>query len=464
VIEMFRGKVRQVHLVGIGGTGMCGIAEVLLNLGFEVSGSDLRESEVVRRLRSLGARVAIGHAPENVAGADVVVRSTAVKPSNVEVQAAVQHAIPVIRRAEMLAELMRMKHGIAAAGTHGKTTVTSMLATCLHAAKLDPTVIIGGRLDRFGSNAQHGAGPYLVAEADESDGSFMLLAPTVAVITNVDPEHLEHYGSFEKLVDTFVDFANKVPFYGYAVLCLDHPVVQEMLPRIRRRVVTYGLSVQADYRGEELGYDAFESRFAVWRGEERLGEIGLGMPGVHNVSNALASIATAVELDIPFEIAAAALEGFTGVQRRFTLRGEAAGRLVVDDYGHHPEEIDATLGAARRGFPERRVVAVFQPHRFSRLSRLRAEFSRCFNQADEVVVCPVYRAGEEPIEGLDHRIMAQEIRAHGHRSVHAVDSLDQAVEHLVQTGREGDIVLTLGAGDVNRVCGDLLERLGGAAR
>ncbi len=463
MIEMFRGKVRQVHFVGIGGTGMCGIAEVLLNMGFEVSGSDLREGEVVERLRALGARVAIGHAAENVAGADVLVRSTAVKQDNVEIQAANLLAVPVIRRAEMLAELMRMKHGLAAAGTHGKTTVTSMLATCLHAAGLDPTVIIGGRLDRFGSNAQHGLGPYLVAEADESDGSFMLLAPTVAVVTNVDPEHLDHYGSFDKLVDTFVDFANKVPFYGYAVLCLDHPVVQEMLPRVRRRVVTYGLSVQADYRGEELSYSAFDSRFAVWRGSERLGEVNLGMPGVHNVRNALASVATAVELDIPFDTAAAALEGFSGVQRRFTLRGEAAGRLVVDDYGHHPEEITATLAAARRGFADRRIVAVFQPHRFSRLARLRAEFARCFNQADEVVVCPVYRAGEAPVAGLDQHSVAAEIRAHGHRNVCAVDGLDEAVEHLVATGGAGDIVLTLGAGDVNRVCRDLLERLGGAA-
>ncbi len=461
MIEMFRGKVRQVHFVGIGGTGMCGIAEVLLNMGFEVTGSDLREGEVVQRLRSLGAKVFIGHSPDNVAGSDVVVRSTAVRPDNVEIQAALQLAIPVIRRAEMLAELMRMKHGLAAAGTHGKTTVTSMLATCLHAAELDPTVIIGGRLDRFGSNAQLGAGPYLVAEADESDGSFMLLAPTVAVVTNVDPEHLDHYGSFEKLVDTFVDFANKVPFYGFAVLCLDHPVVQDMIPRIRRRVVTYGLSVQADYRGEELGYTEFDSHFAVWRESERLGEVRLGMPGVHNVSNALAALATAVELDIPFEIAAAALEGFGGIQRRFTLRGEAGGRLVVDDYGHHPEEISATLAAARRGFPDRRLVAVFQPHRYSRVSRLRAEFARCFNQADEVLVCPVYRAGEQPVEGLDECALESEIRGHGHRQVTAVSDLDQAVAHLVRSGRPGDLVITLGAGDVNRVCRDLLERLGG---
>ncbi len=457
---MFRGKVRQVHFVGIGGTGMSGIAEVLLNMGFAVTGSDLAAGEAVQRLRGLGAQVCIGHREENVAGADVVVRSTAVRAENVEIVAAARHGIPVIPRAEMLAELMRMKYGLAMAGTHGKTTVTSMLATVLHAAGLDPTVIIGGRLDRFGSNAQLGAGPYLVAEADESDGSFMLLAPTVAVVTNVDPEHLGHYGSFEKLVETFVAFTNKVPFFGYAVLCLDHPVVQRMLPQVRRRVVTYGLSVQADYRGEELEYSAFNSRFAVWRGQDRLGEVRLAMPGVHNVSNALAALATAVELDIPFQVAAQALEGFTGVQRRFTWCGEVAGRLVVDDYGHHPEEIMATLAAARGGFPERRLVAVFQPHRYSRVAQLQDEFARCFNQADEVVVCPIYRAGEAPVPGLDQHSLADAIRACGHRGVVAVDGLDQAVDHLLTSSRPGDLVMTLGAGDVNTVCRGLLDGLG----
>jgi UDP-N-acetylmuramate--alanine ligase len=463
-MEMFRGRIRRIHLVGIGGTGMNGIAEVLLNLGFAVSGSDLREGEVTARLQSLGATIHLGHAAEHVAGADVVVRSTAVSPDNVEIVVAQARGVPVIRRAEMLAELMRMKHGLAIAGSHGKTTVTSMVATCLHAADLDPTVIIGGRLDRLGSSARVGAGSWLVAEADESDGSFMLLAPTLAVVTNVEPEHLDHYGSFEALVDTFVDFANKVPFYGCTVLCLDDAVAREMLPRVRRRVVTYGLSVQADLRGEELGYSAFESRFAVWRGAERLGEVRLGMPGVHNVRNGVAAITAAMELDIPFAVAAQALEGFCGVQRRFTLRGEAAGRMVVDDYGHHPSEITATLSAARRGFPQRRLVAVFQPHRYSRVVQLQAEFARCFDPADEVLVCPIYRAGEEPIPGVDHVALAAALRSRGHRAVLSVDDLDAAVTHLVQAGRPGDLVVTLGAGDVNRVCTALLERLGGPSR
>ncbi|MFH1465528.1 MAG: UDP-N-acetylmuramate--L-alanine ligase [Pseudomonadota bacterium] len=458
---MFRGRVRRIHLVGVGGTGMNGIAEVLLSLGFAVSGSDLRAGEVCARLGSLGVEVHHGHAAEHVVGADVVVRSTAVRADNVEIEAAVARGIPVIRRAEMLAELMRMKHGLAVAGTHGKTTVTSMLATCLHGADLDPTVIIGGRLDRLGASARVGAGPHLVAEADESDGSFMLLAPTLAVVTNIEPEHLDHYGSFEALVETFVEFANKVPFYGCTVICLDDPVARELLPRIRRRVVTYGLSGQADLRAEELGYSAFESRFAVWRGAERLGEVCLGMPGVHNVRNAVAAIAAAMELDIPFGVAAGALEGFTGVQRRFTLRGEAAGRMVVDDYGHHPSEIAATLAAARRGFPERRLVAVFQPHRFSRVAQLQAEFARCFDPADEVLVCPIYRAGEEPIPGVDHFALAAAMRARGHRAALPMADLDAAVEHLLQRGGPGDLVVTLGAGDVNRVCAVLLERLGG---
>ncbi len=458
---MFRGKVRRIHFVGIGGTGMSGIAEVLSAMGYAVTGSDLRQGDAVLRLQTLGAQVQLGHAPGHVHGADVVVRSTAVSEENAEVVEAHRLGIPVIPRAEMLAELMRMKHGLAVAGTHGKTTVTSMLATCLHAAQLDPTVIIGGRLDRLGSSAQLGAGPYLVAEADESDGSFMLLAPTVAVVTNVDSEHLDHYGSFERLSDTFVDFANKVPFYGFAVLCLDHPAVQRMLPRIRRRAVTYGLSMQADYRGEELEADGFRTRFAVWRGDVRLGEVRLAMPGVHNLRNALAAVAAAAELDIPFATVASALKDFGGVQRRFTLRGEAADVLVVDDYGHHPVEIQATLEAARKGFPQRRLVAVFQPHRFSRVRDLKAEFASCFNQAQRVVVCPVYRAGEQPIEGLDHHVLADAIRAHGHRGVAAVDDLEGARRHLLDSCQPGDLVITLGAGDVNRICAPLLEGLDG---
>jgi len=458
---MFRGKVRQIHFVGIGGTGMCGIAEVLRTMDFRVSGSDVAENDAVRRLCALGAEVRIGHDPGHVGDADVVVRSSAVSMDNVEVREAVRRGIPVIPRAEMLAELMRLKYGLAVAGTHGKTTVTSMLATCLHAAGLDPTVVIGGRLDRLGSNAALGEGPWLVAEADESDGSFLLLAPTVAVVTNVDPEHLDHYGTFDVLADTFVDFANKVPFYGYAVLCLDHPVVQQMLPRVRRRVVTYGLSAQADFRGEDVVVEGFRTRFTAFRGRERLGEVRVAMPGVHNARNALAAVTAAVELDVPFDTAAGALEDFGGVQRRFTLRGEAAGRLVIDDYGHHPVEIAATLDAARAGFPERRLVAVFQPHRYSRVQNLQSAFATAFNQADAVLVCPIYAAGEAAVEGVDHRRLAEGIRAHGHRQVQAVGSLDEALATLVADTRPGDLVVTLGAGDVNRLCPRLLEALGG---
>lgn len=454
---MFRGKVRQIHFVGIGGTGMNGIAEVLLNLGFQVSGSDLRAGVSVQRLRRLGATVHIGHAAENIDGADVVVKSTAVGLDNVEVREAALRHIPVIRRAEMLAELMRMKYGVAVAGTHGKTTTTSMLATVMGEAGLDPTIVIGGKLNAIDSNARMGEGDFLVAEADESDGSFMVLSPTVAVITNIDPEHLDHYGSFEKLKETFVAFANKVPFFGFAVVCVDHPVVQEILPRLNRRVITYGTSRQADLRAENVRREGLTTVFDVARGDESLGPVTLRMPGEHNVLNALATLATALELDIPFEAAARGVGAFDGVQRRFTVRADVDGVLIVDDYGHHPVEIAATLQGARNGFPGRRVIGVFQPHRYSRVRDLHSDFCRAFNAADHVVVTPVYAAGEQPIELPD---MAQGLVAHGHRSVHAVADLDGAVQHLLQMVQPGDIVITLGAGNVNRVCDDLAAALG----
>ncbi len=459
---MFRGVVRQIHFVGIGGSGMCGIAEVLLNLGYTVTGSDLAAGAAVRRLRRLGAEIAIGHAPENLGDADVLVRSTAVGGDNPEVRAALSRQIPVIPRAEMLAELMRMKQGIAVAGTHGKTTTTSLLATVLAEAGLDPTIVIGGVLDAIGTNARLGQGELLVAEADESDGSFMLLAPTFALITNIDPEHMEHYGSFERLVDTFVDFANKVPFYGFTVACMDHPVVQELLPRLRKRVVTYGLSRQAAYRAASLEHHTDTTRFRVLRGEEDLGEVVLNMPGRHNALNALAAFACAHELDIPAEVIRRGLAGFSGVGRRFTIRGEAGGVTVVDDYGHHPVEIRATLEGARGGWGrESRIIAVFQPHRYSRVRDLGADFCRAFNAADHVVVCPIYAAGEAPIEGLDQRLLADGLRAHGHRSVREVQDLEQAREHLLELLRPGDMVITLGAGDVNSLCEPLLTALGG---
>jgi UDP-N-acetylmuramate--alanine ligase len=457
---MFRGKVRTIHFVGIGGIGMSGIAEVLITTGYAVTGSDLRAGPSVRRLEGLGAVVHIGHDPGNVGQADVVVRSTAVGVENPEVAAALARGIPVIRRAEMLAELMRLKYGIAVAGTHGKTTTTSMLATCLGAGGLDPTVVIGGRLDSLGgSNARLGAGDFLVAEADESDGSFMLLSPTVGLITNIDPEHLDHYGTISALEATFTEFANKVPFYGFSVLCLDHPRVQAILPNVRRRVVTYGFARQADYRSGVPRYDGLDTHFTLYRGDEALGDVRIGLPGQHNVSNAVGAIATAMELSIPFEVVREAMDGFSGVQRRFTVVGEAGGVMVVDDYGHHPVEIAATLQAADVAL-DRRVVAVFQPHRYTRVRDLWSEFCASFNRAAVVVVCPVYAAGESPIEGVDNTRLAGEMRDRGHRGVHAAESLEHATELLAGLVRERDVVITLGAGNVNKVCTALLKRLG----
>ncbi|MFT4625232.1 MAG: UDP-N-acetylmuramate--alanine ligase [Myxococcota bacterium] len=458
---MFRGKVRTIHFVGIGGIGMSGIAEVLLTTGYRVTGSDMRASPTVERLRRLGARVAIGHDPANLGHADVLVRSTAVGEDNPEVQAAAAMGVPVIRRAEMLAELMRLKYGIAVAGTHGKTTTTSMLATCLAAGGLDPTVVIGGRVDSLGgTNARLGAGDYLVAEADESDGSFLYLAPTVSLVTNIDPEHMEHYGSVEALEATFEEFVNKVPFYGFSVLCVDHPRVQQLIPRVRRRVVTYGFARQADYRvGGAPENDGLATHFAVYRRQERLGAVTLAMPGRHNVTNAVGAIAAAMELSIPFAVVQEALHGFSGVQRRFTIAGDIGGVTVVDDYGHHPVEIEATLEAAEAAFPDRRLVAVFQPHRYSRVRDLWSEFCGAFNRASEVIVTPVYAAGEAPIDGIEHGEIARELRERGHRHVTPVDTLAEATTLLSETVRAGDVVIALGAGNVNVVCRGLLDAL-----
>ncbi len=460
---MFRGKFRRIHFIGIGGSGMSGIAEVLLNMGFSVSGSDLKEGPVLARLRGLGGTIHLGHAPENVAGADVVVRSTAVKEDNPELVAAIAAKIPVIPRAEMLAELMRLKYGVGVAGTHGKTTTTTMVAKLLHTAGLDPTVVIGGKLDTFGSSARLGSGEYLVAEADESDGSFLLLDPTVAIVTNIDPEHMEHWGDFDKLVDGFVQFANKVPFYGFSVVCLDHPVVQRILPRLRRRTFTYGFSAQAEYRADRIRQEGRSLVFRVWRHGEPLGELELDQPGRHNVLNALAATAVAMELDVPFSQVQAGLHGFGGVDRRFSQRADVGGVLIVDDYGHHPVEIQATLAAAAEGYDDRRIVAVFQPHRYSRVASLMDDFCQSFNAASQVLVLPIYAAGEAPIEGVSQAALVQGIAERGHRGVQAVASVDEAVDVLEALVRPGDLVITLGAGDVNRACGLLAARLGRAS-
>jgi UDP-N-acetylmuramate--alanine ligase len=438
---------------------MSGIAEVLLAHGFEVSGSDLRESDAAVRLRSLGASVLIGHRAENVTRADVVVFSSAVRRDNPELVVARERSIPVIPRAEMLAELMRLKDGIAIAGSHGKTTTTSLVATVLREAGLDPTVIIGGKLNALGTNAARGRGDLLVAEADESDGSFLHLSPTIAVITNIDAEHLDHYHSHAHVKDAFVSFANRVPFYGVVIGCLDHPHVQDILPRIDKRVVTYGLSAQADYRARNPVVRGLLTSFEVLRRGELMGTYEVRMPGIHNVLNALATIAVADELEVELDKVKHALANFTGVQRRFTIVGEHDGVTVVDDYGHHPAEVQVTLDAAQRAYGRRLVVA-FQPHRYTRTQHCFEELTRAFNRADVLLLTDVYAAGEEPIAGADSAHLADAIRAHGHRDVTLVPEVGGLVDALVARVQPGDVVITMGAGNITRVGRDYLARYG----
>lgn len=439
---------------------MSGIAEVLLAHGFSVSGSDVRESETTRRLRERGARIVIGHRAEHVAGADVVVYSSAVPRDNPELCAARAASIPTIPRAEMLGELMRLKDAIAVAGSHGKTTTTSLVATVLRAAGLDPTVVIGGRLNALGASAARGEGNWLVAEADESDGSFLHLFPDIAVITNVDPEHLDHHGTLERLADAFVAFARLVPFYGLVVACLDHPHVQDLLPRIDKRVTTYGLSAQADYRARNPRVEGLTSSFDLVVRGRPMGAFEVRLPGIHNVLNALATIAVADEVGVPHDVVREALRTFEGVARRFTIVGEAAGVTVVDDYGHHPAEIQATLEAATRAFGRRLVVA-FQPHRYSRTHLCFDELVRAFNRADVLFVCDVYAAGEAPIEGATSERLVTAIRAHGHRDVTYVPQRHALATALVPRLRPGDVVLTMGAGDITRTGPELLALLRG---
>jgi UDP-N-acetylmuramate--alanine ligase len=455
---MFSNRARSLHFVGIGGIGMSGIAELLLNLGHKVSGSDLSQTDLTRRLEQLGGRIFQGHAAEHLPeGVDAVVVSSAVKRTNPEWQEARRRGVPVIPRAEMLAELMRLKEGIAIAGSHGKTTTTSMVATVLSHAKLDPTVVVGGKLNALGSNAFLGKGEAIVVEADESDGSFLRLTPTIAVVTNIDPEHLDHYGTFETLHAAFADFVNKVPFYGLAVLCLDHPAVQALLPKLEKRHVTYGLSAQAEYRADALVQEGLTTSFDAWRRGGKLGRVRLGMVGRHNVQNALAAIAVADEVGIAFDLVREALEEFRGVQRRFTVRGETKGVTVVDDYGHHPAEVRATLDGARGAF-HRRLVVLFQPHRYTRTRDLFDDFARAFNDADVVLVTDVYAAGEEPIEGFDGRRLAEAIHACGHRDVRYV-ARGELVAQAAALAKEGDLVLTLGAGDITKAGPELLAAL-----
>ena len=454
--------IGTIHFVGIGGIGMSGIAEVMHILGYSVQGSDLNESYVVEGLREHGIKVSIGHAAENLGDAAVVVVSTAVAKDNPEVQAAYERRIPVVRRAEMLAELMRLKSTVAVAGTHGKTTTTSMIAAMLDAGGIDPTVINGGIINAYGSNARLGNSQWMVIEADESDGSFLRLDGTIAVVTNIDPEHLDHYGSFDAVKDAFVEFVENVPFYGAAFLCVDHAEVQSIIPRLRdRRVVTYGFAAQADIRGFNVSPCEGGSRFDVAirdrHGEVRaIEDITLPMPGRHNVQNALAAIGVAAELGLPDAVIGQGFSRFSGVKRRFTRVGEVDGVAIIDDYGHHPVEIRAVLSAARE-CAAGRVIAVVQPHRYTRLAALLDDFSSAFNDADFVLVAPVYAAGEEPIEGVDHQALVAGLKERGHLGAQAVADAGEVCRLLRDLAAPGDMVICLGAGDITKWAAGLAD-------
>ena len=454
-----------IHLVGVGGIGMSGIAEILHNLGYRVQGSDVAENANVQRLRALGIKVMIGHAPEHVEDAQVVVISSAVKTDNPEVIAARERFAPIVRRAEMLGELMRLKWSIAVGGTHGKTTTTSMVAAMLDAAGLDPTVINGGIINAYGTNARLGDGDWMVVEADESDGSFVKLPAIITVVTNIDPEHMDHYGSVEALHDAFESFIENIPFYGFAVLCIDHPVVQSLMGRIEdRRIITYGLSPQAEVRATNISSEAGGARFDVvvtYRREgreHRIEDLTLPMLGQHNVQNALAAVAIAGALDLEEAVVRKGLADFAGVKRRFTRTGEAGGITVIDDYGHHPVEIAAVLNAARLA-TEGRVIAVVQPHRYSRLAGLFEDFCSCFNDADHVLVAEVYPAGESPIEGVNRDALVEGLRAHGHRHALPLEGEEDLPQKILELASPGDLVVCLGAGSITAWANALPQQL-----
>ncbi len=452
-------KKHRVHFVGIGGIGMSGIAEVLLNLGYAVTGSDLHESEVTERLRKLGAQVFAGHQEDNLAvNPSVVVISTAVKYANPEVLEARRRHIPVIPRAEMLAELMRMKYGIAVAGSHGKTTTTSMVAAVLSAAGMDPTIVIGGRVRMLGTNAKMGQGEILVAEADESDGSFLLLSPTIAVVTNIDREHMDFHQTMERLNESFLDFINKIPFYGLAVLCLDNANVRALLPKVRKRFTTYGLSPEADFSAQDLKIKTDGVELSVLHRSEALGKLSLQLLGRHSATNALAAVAVAQELEVPFSRAAEALEAFSGIHRRFEIKGEPKGIMIIDDYGHHPVEIQATIGAIRESW-KRPLTVIFQPHRYSRTRDLFDDFLTAFEGADRLILTEIYAAGEDPIPSASSAVLYQAIKRKGHLDVEFIADKSQIAAQLAGRLVSGDVVLTLGAGDIYKVGEALVEAL-----
>lgn len=466
---MFRKQDTKIHFVGIGGMGMCGIAEVLANMGYRVSGSDMNDTEITRHLAEIGCTVQRGHRADNLGEADVVVVSSAIKGYNPEVEAARARQIPVIPRAEMLGELMRMKYAIAVAGAHGKTTTTTMMHTVLMAAGHDPTAVIGGRVNSLGlANARWGKSDYLVAEADESDGSFLTLTPTVAIVTNVDPEHLDHYGTFDNVKKAFTDFCNRVPFYGVSALCMDNAGVREILPNLTKRFTTFGISSQATYRARNIRPEGLTTRFVAWRHATELGEVVLPMPGDHNVLNALGVLVVADFMGIPFETYVSALASFEGVARRFTVRGEVGGVTVVDDFGHHPAEVKATLSGAKASFAGRRIIAAFQPHRYTRTRDQLGEFARAFHDADKVVVCDIAAAGEQPIAGVSSEVVVKNAREAGHRDITYVPKREDVAAWLDAHARPGDLVITLGAGNIQLTCNEVIalleKRLGAATK
>jgi UDP-N-acetylmuramate--alanine ligase len=452
-------KPQHVHFTGIGGIGMSGLAEVLLNLGYRITGSDLRLTPITDRLQSLGATVFEGHSALNIEGAKAVVVTSAATPDNPEILAARRQGIPVIPRGELLAELMRLKYGIAVAGSHGKTTTTSIVATILGEAGLDPTVVVGGRVGTMGgSNARVGHSDFMVVESDESDGSFLKLSPIVIAVTNIDREHLDHYRDIEEIRDAFRDFVNKVPFYGAAIICLDDENVQRIMPQITRRVITYGASAQVEFQISDANCGHLMSEFNLRRGDNRLGRFRLNVPGYHNVLNATAAVAIAIWLEVPLEKIRQALTTFSGVDRRFQTRGQERGVTVIDDYGHHPTEIRATLAAARLcNF--RRVLAIFQPHRYTRTQALMEEFARSFNQADAVFLVDIYPASEKPLEGVTSTALAQKLRDYGHRNARYAGTIDHAVQAVLREVQAGDMVITLGAGNVWQAGDKILQAL-----
>ncbi|MEA3466687.1 MAG: UDP-N-acetylmuramate--L-alanine ligase [Thermodesulfobacteriota bacterium] len=453
-------KTQKIHFVGIGGIGMSGIAELLITLGYEVSGSDLSDSATTRKLQSLGGKVYQGHDGRWVQGADVVVTSSAIRDDNPEVVTALEAGIPVIPRAEMLAELMRLKkYGIAIAGSHGKTSTTSMVSWMMAEADLDPTIVVGGKIDSLGGNAKLGHGEFLVAEADESDASFLKLSPALEVVTNIDLEHMDYYHDINHIKNTFLEFIDRIPFYGAVILCLDDENVADILPRIRKRKITYGFSAQADLSAEQIQPGNGRVKFSVRHGEDVLGEIDLSLPGRHNVYNALAAICVGLELSIPFNTISKALSSFQGVQRRMQCKGEGRGISVLDDYGHHPTEIRATLSAIKEGWPEKRLVVLFQPHRYSRTLALLSEFRTCFHQADFLVMTEIYAASEKPDETISGEILLDEVIKHGQRQTRFVSKVEDLAEALLPELKKGDLVLTLGAGNIVLAGEDLVTLL-----